>query len=177
MSAPHISKKRKISSLEPSDGILPSSRHRIALNIGGKLFETTIQTLTITESIFKRMFGGTFRIDTTPFIDRDPTHFNHILNYLRDKKLKLNRNELINIYPQLQMEATYYGVTGLLHLLNSMYITSRILDQKRIMFINDLVTMQKAAISWEKADNATDVYCVLKNTPLNRNMVINIQCE
>ncbi|KAF2071298.1 hypothetical protein CYY_007387 [Polysphondylium violaceum] len=64
----------------------------ITLNIGGFKHQTTKSTLTkIPNSFFDLMLSGEIDIKpmtnkpNTYFIDRDGTHFNYILNYLRDE--------------------------------------------------------------------------------------------
>ncbi|KAF2068573.1 hypothetical protein CYY_010100 [Polysphondylium violaceum] len=64
----------------------------ITLNIGGFKYQTTKATLTkIPNSFFDLMLSGEINIKpmtnepNTYFIDRDGTHFNYILNYLRDE--------------------------------------------------------------------------------------------
>ncbi|KAF2069930.1 hypothetical protein CYY_008749 [Polysphondylium violaceum] len=64
----------------------------ITLNIGGFKHQTTKATLTkIPNSFFNLMLSGEIDIKpmtnkpNTYFIDRDGTHFNYILNYLRDE--------------------------------------------------------------------------------------------
>ena len=61
---------------------------RIKLNIGGEFFTTSIETVTSEEdSMLAAMFSGRFELvsgaDGSFFIDRDGTHFRHILNYHR----------------------------------------------------------------------------------------------
>tara|TARA_B110001450_G_scaffold245030_1_gene257717 strand:+ start:735 stop:1235 length:501 start_codon:yes stop_codon:yes gene_type:complete len=60
----------------------PASNY-IELNVGGEKFVTSRSTLTsMPTSFFRALIDHT---DTQPeyFIDRDPTHFRHILNFLR----------------------------------------------------------------------------------------------
>mmetsp|Transcript_1026 Transcript_1026/g.1454 ORF Transcript_1026/g.1454 Transcript_1026/m.1454 type:complete len:292 (+) Transcript_1026:106-981(+) len=68
-----------------SDG---SSPEIILLNVGGMKFTTSRNTLCLQDSMLARMFSGTHPLSIDPegayFIDRDGTHFQYILNYLRD---------------------------------------------------------------------------------------------
>ena len=84
----------------------------IQLNVGGTKFHTTRTTLknceffsAILEERRRTHFNTQFI-----YIDRDGTHFRHILNYLRDKTVPY-------LYPpehkQLLVEARYYNITGL----------------------------------------------------------------
>ena len=61
----------------------------VRLSVGGVLFETSITTLTKdSNSMLAAMFSGrhftSMDGEGRYFIDRDGTHFRHILNYLRD---------------------------------------------------------------------------------------------
>ncbi|XP_074133643.1 SH3KBP1-binding protein 1 isoform X3 [Sminthopsis crassicaudata] len=86
----------------------------IHLNVGGKRFSTSRQTLTwIPDSFFSSLLSG--RISTLKdetgaiFIDRDPTIFAPILNFLRTKELDprgVNGSLLLH-------EAQFYGITPL----------------------------------------------------------------
>lgn len=89
----------------------------IELNVGGVLFATTLDTLTQrdTGSMLAAMFSGRHRLHKDSkgiaFIDRDGTHFRHILNWLRDGVLPtldfLSCQELLR-------EAEYYQLVGLM---------------------------------------------------------------
>ncbi|XAR64860.1 hypothetical protein NMG60_11008740 [Bertholletia excelsa] len=84
----------------------------VRLNIGGKKFCTTIDTLTQRDpdSMLAAMFSGrhTACQDSEKgyvFVDRDGKHFRHILNWLRDGIVPtLEDNE----YAELLQEAEYY---------------------------------------------------------------------
>ncbi|KAJ7384133.1 hypothetical protein OS493_023460 [Desmophyllum pertusum] len=61
----------------------------IHLNIGGHRFTTSLQTIRRdSDSMLATMFSGRHKLVQEPdgsyFVDRDGTHFRHILNYLRD---------------------------------------------------------------------------------------------
>uniref|UniRef100_A0A8C7Q7H0 BTB/POZ domain-containing protein KCTD3 n=1 Tax=Oncorhynchus mykiss TaxID=8022 RepID=A0A8C7Q7H0_ONCMY len=86
----------------------------IQLNVGGTRFSTSRQTLMwIPDSFFSSLLSGRISslLDETGaiFIDRDPTAFAPILNFLRTKELDL-RGVNINI---LRHEAEFYGITPL----------------------------------------------------------------
>ncbi|KAB5562534.1 hypothetical protein PHYPO_G00018910 [Pangasianodon hypophthalmus] len=86
----------------------------IQLNVGGTRFSTSRQTLMwIPDSFFSSLLSGrisTLRDETGAiFIDRDPTAFVPILNFLRTKELDL-RGVSISI---LRHEAEFYGITPL----------------------------------------------------------------
>ncbi|XP_037534272.1 SH3KBP1-binding protein 1 [Nematolebias whitei] len=86
----------------------------IHLNVGGKRFSTSRQTLTwVPDSFFSSLLSG--RISTLKdetgaiFIDRDPALFAPILNFLRTKELY---PRTINVH-MLMHEAEFYGITPL----------------------------------------------------------------
>lgn len=92
---------------------------RIKLDVGGKIFTTSLSTLTKDpDSMLAAMFSGRHEIvkerDGCVFIDRDGTNFRFILNYLRDgmqalTALPKSRQSL----RELRNEAVYYQLFGL----------------------------------------------------------------
>lgn len=89
------------------------------LNVGGKNFSTSRQTLTwIPDTFFTSLLSG--RISSLRdekgaiFIDRDPTIFSSILNYLRTREISLKNIDLRT----LKHEAEYYGIAPLVKRLN-----------------------------------------------------------
>ncbi|CAK9811551.1 BTB/POZ domain-containing protein KCTD9 [Anthophora plagiata] len=109
---------------------LSSYSEWITLNVGGKYFTTTRDTLTKKEpmSMLARMFtdtGGTeqrilpSRQDKNDafLIDRSPTYFEPLLNYLRHGQIILDAN--VNAAGVLA-EARFYGIEGAIDALTSM---------------------------------------------------------
>jgi len=103
---------------------------RIKLDVGGRQFETTVQTLTSEPgSMLEAMFSGRFPIiredDATVFLDRDPTCFSTILDYLRDRgknaELTASFCDLHTITGRerlrLLREVAFYGIDGLRQIL------------------------------------------------------------
>lgn len=88
----------------------------VHLNIGGNEFSTTVDTLTQPKlnSMLAAMFSGRHNIVCQDaekglvLIDRDGTHFQHILNWLRDGIVP-NCSK----YSKLLREAEYYQLLGL----------------------------------------------------------------
>ncbi|XP_029937182.1 BTB/POZ domain-containing protein KCTD3 [Myripristis murdjan] len=96
------------------NSVTPGMGEIIQLNVGGTRFSTSRQTLMwIPDSFFSSLLSGrisTLRDETGAiFIDRDPTAFAPILNFLRTKELDL-RGVNISI---LRHEAEFYGITPL----------------------------------------------------------------
>ncbi|KAL2098585.1 hypothetical protein ACEWY4_005065 [Coilia grayii] len=94
--------------------VTPGMGEIIQLNVGGTRFSTSRQTLMwIPDSFFSSLLSGrisTLRDETGAiFIDRDPTAFAPILNFLRTKELDF-RGVNINV---LRHEAEFYGITPL----------------------------------------------------------------
>ncbi|KAK2161189.1 hypothetical protein LSH36_120g10014 [Paralvinella palmiformis] len=86
----------------------------IHLNVGGRRFSTSKQTLTwIPDTFFSSMLSGrmsAFKDETGAiFIDRDPDLFAKILKYLRSKEIDLKNTDI----HCLRHEAEYFGLTPL----------------------------------------------------------------
>jgi len=87
----------------------------IQLDIGGHFFSTTVETLTnVPDSLLGRMFSGRFPVEFTQdgrvFIDRDGTHFRHLLNYLRSPDSWVFTWKDKQLIDELRTEARYYGL-------------------------------------------------------------------
>lgn len=99
----------------------------VELNVGGKVFTTTIETLRTShreEDHFFRSLVFKLQQNTIPitkdnrgcvFIDRNPTYFHYILDYVRDGTLQNGLPEK-DLHGILQ-EATFYSLTGLCSLI------------------------------------------------------------
>jgi hypothetical protein len=120
-------REKKVEETDPT-GSAPKIRRRIhyednvhsafvEINVGGKIFATTIHTLNKEGSLLSSLVNGTHyetRYDKNGrlFIDRDPTHFRWMLNYLRDgyvvtvPALRSHRLEVLN-------EARFYNLHNL----------------------------------------------------------------
>jgi len=87
----------------------------VKLNIGGKIVQTSVTTLTSKSHMFQSMFSGRFAIqkdeNNAIFLDRDGTNFDIILNYLRGLPLP---NELSKTVLNAVLEETkFYQVAEL----------------------------------------------------------------
>jgi hypothetical protein len=102
----------------------------VKLNVGGTVFHTTTSTLlsmeksgasSSTPNVFHAIFDSNgvsrrFAHDCDErgaiFLDRDPTHFRHVLNYLRDGTIQLTGMSTQHKHALLR-EAKFYGLHGL----------------------------------------------------------------
>ena len=118
----------------------------IKLNVGGQYFTTSLETLTKDPgSMLHAMFSGRFDIkpaeDGSYFIDRDGTHFRHILNYLRTGQLIVPKDEVVCM--ELLREAEFYQIQGILaeltkpKLFNESVILSEVQRQKLVTWLGD----------------------------------------
>ena len=101
----------------------------VKLNVGGQHFTTSVQTLTKDpNSMLAAMFSGKFDMkpseDGSFFIDRDGTHFRFILNFLRTGKLTLP--EGATFIKELEEEAEFYQIQGLIDALRSAKLTVKV---------------------------------------------------
>jgi len=90
---------------------------RVKLNVGGKLFSTTLTTLTsVPDSMLAYMFSGRHKIETDEdgyaFIDRNGSVFEYILDFLRDGELLVPSEPYIQ--KRLLKEAEYYQIQPLI---------------------------------------------------------------
>jgi hypothetical protein len=95
------------------------AKHKIKLNVGGVVFTTTIDTMASEkDTFFSAMFSGRFLMEPDDegeyFIDRDPTHFDIILNHLRGVDVASKIKEMTTSQREfLQQEVNFYGITTL----------------------------------------------------------------
>jgi len=87
----------------------------VRLNVGGIKFETTVATLSKhADTYFSAAFSGRHAVDLDAegcyFIDRDGTHFNAILNFLRTGRLRVPSSS--DEASALMDEVEYYMLTG-----------------------------------------------------------------
>jgi len=91
----------------------------IQLNVGGKNFVTTIETLIKEKSVLEEMFTGKKKIvfddHGSVFIDRDPDLFGLILEYLRTGRISSGGTK--KFYLSLKREAIFFSLESLVLLL------------------------------------------------------------
>jgi len=92
----------------------------IKLNVGGHQFITSLATLCqYPDTMLGAMFSGRHTLspeaDGSYFIDRDGTHFRHILNLLRSPETSKAVAELpLSVQEELKCECDYYGLFDLM---------------------------------------------------------------
>ena len=123
--------------IKPSNLIY--SQEPIMLNVGGVKYQTSLSTLTChSGSFFAKMFGGKFSVqpcsDGSYFIDRDGKNFEHILDFLRTKKIFIKNDECL--IERLLSESEYYNLPSLRSLILLKASGSRILNEADIEFIH-----------------------------------------
>lgn len=78
--------------------------YRVTLNVGGTVFETTSSTIDASDNFSK------YVKEHPSLIDRDPTHFRHVLNCLRGTPtLPPTAHGVL----ELKIEADVYGIEAL----------------------------------------------------------------
>ncbi|KAK1412419.1 hypothetical protein QVD17_33658 [Tagetes erecta] len=95
------------------------STDRIKLNVGGKLFETTVSTLQSggPDSLLAALSNRHIQSSSNPtFIDRDPEIFSVLLSLLRTNRLPSTSRRFTD--QELSDEASYYGIES--HLKSAM---------------------------------------------------------
>jgi len=120
--------KEEFATIAQKIKLLPNSNQKVKLNIGGKLFATSLQTLTlVSHTLFTGMFSGYFDMnpdqDGEYFIDRNPKHFPLILDYLRNQhsvavQKKISSLNCIEL-EELHEEVDYYGIMPLLEYIDT----------------------------------------------------------
>lgn len=85
----------------------------ITLNVGGTLFETSCDTLMQKNTFFRALVEHETTMSPPYFIDRDPTHFRHILNFLRGTPSFPDTASQIK---ELSNEADFYSIPQLVGL-------------------------------------------------------------
>ena len=81
----------------------------VYLNVGGVCFATSVETLRSKKGFF-RTLSQRASSDDAVFVDRDPTHFRHVLNFLRGVR---HLPDDVSALKELAWEADFYGLEEL----------------------------------------------------------------
>ncbi|KAI8826139.1 uncharacterized protein EV422DRAFT_515485 [Fimicolochytrium jonesii] len=120
---------KQVKTDEKDDGLLPEDGNVVYVNVGGTLFATTLETLTTAypDSLLAEWFGDEAKRaslelrDGCYFVDRDATHFRHIINYLRGLPSHLSLSRTPPALLELALEAEFYRLPDLASQLHDMY--------------------------------------------------------
>lgn len=107
--------------------IQSQQKNKVSLNVGGIIFETSIDVLTShKDSMLAAMFSGRYKMEMEEegyyFIDRDGTLFKYILNYLRYGD-ELLIEPIESLLQEIYQEALFYQLSGLMEL-----VTKKLMD-------------------------------------------------
>jgi len=107
------------------------------LNVGGRIFTTTISTLTkVPSSMLASMFSGNYADSRDSegcyFIDNDGLTFHVVLNFLRHGKMIISDFEFCRLKEQLMHDAEYYCLEEL-----KQAISARNEEQKALQMRNE----------------------------------------
>jgi hypothetical protein len=91
---------------------------RVALNIGGHRFETSVQALRrVPHTFFDAYFSGRYAQDVcndgSIFVDRDGKHFGHVLEYMRDGHVSVaeaGAQPSVSLLRALKREFGFYSI-------------------------------------------------------------------
>ncbi|KAL8498462.1 hypothetical protein ACS0TY_021695 [Phlomoides rotata] len=91
-----------------------SNSNIVTIDVGGQLFQTTKQTLSLagSKSFFSKISNSDHAAATIPFIDRDPELFSILLSLLRTGNLP-SKAKVFDIQ-DLIFESQFYGIENLL---------------------------------------------------------------
>ena len=100
------------------EGVYKFQSSRVKLDVGGQRFTTSRSTLTKqSDTMLAVMFSGRHELvqeeDGTYFIDRDGTHFRHVLNFLRDGDSSTLPDDRYAL-KELMKEAEFYQIGSLI---------------------------------------------------------------
>lgn len=143
--------------------------HRyVKLNVGGRLFSTSIDTLTKQDNMLRAMFSG--RMDVTAdadgfvLIDRCGKHFEFVLNYLRDEdsqyaNLALDDKSEIELYEILK-EAKFYCIQSLITFIEQKILSNKSLNSPEPYYGASVVSMITSKNDLIKILSSTDKPCI-----------------
>ncbi|CAF0944080.1 unnamed protein product [Didymodactylos carnosus] len=116
-----------------------SGKGKVTLNVGGEIFQTTIETLTVEKpSFFTALFSRQWHVEKDEegslFIDRDGWLFGHILKYFRTGEIDIQNDDPV-LRKDLMIEARYYHLERFAELLAAV---PPVIETKR-NFINSTI--------------------------------------
>lgn len=104
---------------------------RYAIDVGGWLYTSTLATLQ-KSPVLKKIIENHTGSDAIVFIDRDPTAFGHVLNFLRNGTVHAGNED--RCYLEFLLgEASYYGLRKMEQQI------SKTIESKRKVELEDIV--------------------------------------
>jgi hypothetical protein len=96
-----------------------SFKPQVKLDVGGMRFTTSLTTLQrFPDSMIGAMFSGRHALPLDDegyfFIDRDGTHFRHILNFMRSPETFSSKGMTADVVRDLLVECEYYGLVDVM---------------------------------------------------------------
>ena len=141
-----------------------SNQRYVKLNVGGRLFSTSIDTLTKQDNMLRAMFSGRMDLitdlDGYILIDRCGKHFELVLNYLRDEDtqgvlLNLDDKSDLELYEILK-EAKFYCVQSLVSLVEQKILSNKQMSTPEPYYGSSVVSMITSKIDLIKILTSTD---------------------
>ncbi|KAL9621093.1 MAG: hypothetical protein Q9160_004478 [Pyrenula sp. 1 TL-2023] len=140
---------------------MPHSDTRITLGVGGRLFNTSFDTL-VQADYFKDRFSNGWQPseDGSFFVDADPEMFEHVLSYLRHLTPPLffdgRSGHMHCMYVKLSFVARYFGVLGLVEYLEN----RKYLQLIRISYETEIMSQAKGVKYLPKSDEMVDFIAI-----------------
>jgi hypothetical protein len=145
---------------------------RIKLDIGGVRHVTSAATLTrFSDSMLGAMFSGRHEMlldeDGYIFIDRDGTHFRHILNFLRNPELFSIDLSLAH-EQELRREVDYYGLSAYMFPFIPAQHETRKNEIGNTFLQQDVIISQTASGMWQFSTSTPSKDDIIKNAVVCR---------
>lgn len=162
-----LSASKQINSLTiaTTNASITNNHRYVKLNVGGRLFSTSLDTLTKQDNMLRAMFSGRLDVltdlDGYILIDRSGKHFEFILNYLRDEDsqmVNMNLDELkseLELYEVLK-EAKFYCIQPLANLIEQKIILNKSLSACEPYLGSSIVSMITSKSDLVKILTSTD---------------------
>jgi hypothetical protein len=141
------------------------ANHRyVKLNVGGRLFSTSIDTLTKQDSMLRAMFSGRMDVvtdlDGYILIDRCGRHFELILNYLRDEDptyITMHLADMceLELYEVLK-EAKFFCIQSLVNSIEQKILVNKASAPQEPYYGSSVVSMVTSKPDLFKILNSTD---------------------
>lgn len=146
-----------------------ASQRYVKLNIGGRLFSTSLDTLTKQDNMLRAMFSGRLDVSTDAdgyiLIDRSGRHFEFLLNYLRDDDpmyvaAALSDKSELELFEMLK-EAKFYCMQPLVAMLEQKIMLNKAAASANEPYFGpSIVSMITSKHDLTRILNSTDKPCI-----------------